>query len=251
MQPIAPLKQAVTSKIRAIQRWRVPRIQPVIVRALPHDPTAFTQGLVLFDGVLYESSGGHADSKLHCIDLADGQVRKTVVISNDFAEGIAVYGNRLYQLSWKSGRARVFLVPSLNLVDEFHYDGEGWGLAGSPDGLVMSNGTGNLQFLDGSFRALRRLRVTLNGLPTRRLNDLEWVGDLVYANVLWSSEILEISTRDGRVQRIIDCSPLTALADTRNVEHTLNGIAFNAERHTFYLTGKCWPSIFEVTFPGC
>jgi glutamine cyclotransferase len=250
MSAIVTMKRAVKSTIRAISRWRIPRAEPIIVRTLPHDRTSFTQGLAHANGTLYESSGDHQRSKLCSIDLGMGHVQKTVSIPNDFAEGIAIYDNRLYQLSWKSERALVFRLPDLELIDELRYDGEGWGLANGPAGMVMSNGTGTLRFVDSAFRTTGELRVTLNRLPTRRLNDLEWVGDAIYANVLWSNEILEISARHGRVKRIIDCSALVAKAATDEVEHTLNGIAYNSDRRTFFVTGKCWPLTFEVQFPS-
>ena len=131
-------------------------------------------------------------------------------------------------------------------VGELNYQGEGWGLCSGPSVLVMSNGTGTLRFLDLNFHVLRRMRVTVNRFPTRRLNDLEWVGDCIYANVLFRSEILEISSKHGCVTRIIDCSRLAAMAAPNDVEHTLNGIAYNPDQGTFFVTGKCWNLMFEV-----
>jgi glutaminyl-peptide cyclotransferase len=172
-----------------------------------------------------------------------------VVVPNDFVEGIALYNDRIYQLSWKSQIARVFSARTLELLDQLRYAGEGWGLASGRAEMVMSNGSGTLRFLDEAFRTTRQLRVTLNRLPARNLNDLEWVGQSIYANVLWSSEILEISALHGRVQRIIDCSALQSEAAPRDIEHTLNGLAYDPDRGTYYVTGKCWRYMFEVRFP--
>jgi glutamine cyclotransferase len=130
------------------------------------------------------------------------------------------------------------------------YHGQGWGLCSGPRALVRSNGSGTLQFLDHEFGFLRRLRVTVNLFPTRRLNDLEWVGESIYANVLLRSEILEICANHGCVTRVIDCSRLAALAAPTDAEHTLNGIAYSPERGTFFVTGKCWKIMFELDFLG-
>jgi glutamine cyclotransferase len=222
----------------------------VIVRTLPHDTNAFTQGLAYLNGDLYESSGGQPHSSLRCLDTRDGAIKNEIAIENDFAEGIAIWGSLIYMLSWKSGRARIFDVRDLDLIRVLSYQGEGWGLCSGLSALVKSDGTDTLQFLDHEFGVLRRLRVTVNRFPTRRLNDLEWVDDTIYANVLWSNEILEISARRGRVVRVIDCSTLAAQAASRDIEHTLNGIAYNPNRNTFYITGKCWPLMFEVRLPS-
>jgi glutaminyl-peptide cyclotransferase len=243
-----PVKQAIKSTLAAVTHWRVPRVKPRIVRTLQHDPEAFTQGLAYLNGNLYEASGKRPHSSLRCLDASSGQIDRTIIIPNDFAEGIAIQGNLLYQLSWKSERARVYSVPNLEVVGERRYRGEGWGLCSGPMGLAMSNGTGVLQFLDADFCATRRLRVTLNHFPTRRLNDLEWVGDFIYANVLFSNEILEVSVALGSVTRIIDCAELAAAAAPSDVEHVLNGIAYNPDRGTFFATGKCWGLLFEIDF---
>ena len=250
MSAIVPLKRAVKSTLAAISHWRVPRVEPVIVRTIPHDRSAFTQGLAYAHGLLYESCGSRRDSCIRCLNSFDGEVRKTVSIANDFGEGIAIHGELLYHLSWKSEKARVFRLPDLELVDELRYQGEGWGLCSGHDGIAMSNGTGTLKFFDLRFHLTRKMRVTLNRLPTRRLNDLEWVRDSIYANVLFSNEILEISAAHGYVTRIIDCSALTAAAGPSDVEHVLNGIAYNPDRNTFFVTGKCWGIMFEVGVPS-
>ncbi len=242
-------KRVAKYALTAISHWGLPRVEPVIIKMMQHDTSTFTQGLAYYNGHLYESAGGKGTSTLRCLDPTSGQIRSVVPIAGDFAEGIAIYDNRLYQLSWKSEKARVFRLPDLELVEELRYDGEGWGLASGPAAMVMSNGTGALRFVDGAFRTARQMRVTLNRLPTRRLNDLEWVGDAIYANVLFRSEIWEISAHSGRVIRTIDCCSLAARAARRDVEHTLNGIAYNPDRGTFFVTGKCWPYLFEVQVP--
>jgi glutamine cyclotransferase len=249
MSAIAPLKQAAKSTLSVITRWRIPRVEPTIVRTIPHDPEAFTQGLAYVDGQLYESFCRLPHSYLRCINPRDGAVIKDVTIPNDFAEGIAVQNGRIYQLTWKSEKARIFSLPELKLVGELRYQGEGWGLCAGQSELIMSNGTGTLLFLDAEFRLVRKLRVTVNRFPTRRLNDLECVGDLIYANVLFSNSLLEISANLGCVTRIIDCSALAATAAPGDVEYVLNGIAYNPDQGTFFATGKCWRQMFELKIP--
>ncbi len=139
------LRRFAKSLLDQAVRWRVPVITPRIVRSLPHDDRAFTQGLTFYDGCLYESTGLIGHSTLRRIDPLDGSLMKLVQISDDFAEGIAVFGGSLYQLSWHSGKARVFRFPELVMIGEVRYQGEGWGLTSSPEGLIMSDGTSHLR----------------------------------------------------------------------------------------------------------
>lgn len=249
MSPIAPLKRAVKSTLGAISRWRIPSVKPVIVRTLPHDPTMSTQGLAYDQGFLYESSGWHSNSSLVCHRVADWSIHSSVSIPNDFAEGIAICQGRLYQISWKSYTARIYSVPDLKLIGEHKYSGEGWGLCRFHDGMLMSDGTGTLTFRDTDFQAVRTLRVTQNRLPVRRLNDLEYAQGSIYVNMLFRRYLLEISEIDGRVERVIDCSALHAAAGPTDVEHTFNGVCYLPEQDTFFVTGKCWPLMFEIRIP--
>jgi len=250
MSAILPFSRAVKSTLNKISHWRVPTVEPKVVRTLPHDRTAFTQGLAYHNGLLYESCGSPSVSSLSCRNVADCSLQEHISIPNEFAEGIAIYDGLLYQLTWKSQAVRVFRLSDLQYVNEFRYQGEGWGLCRGKDGLVMSNGTGILAFRDMRFRIHHTLRVSLNRLPIRRLNDLEMVGDWIYANVFFSSEILEISATSGRVARIIDCSALKAAVNPTDAEHVLNGICYNPDEDTFFVTGKCWSQIFEVQIPS-
>jgi glutamine cyclotransferase len=224
-------------------------VAPTIVRTIPHDPSASTQGLAFSDGELFESTGGHGTSTLRRLNVADGSVLASVPINGDFAEGIAVSGGLLHQLSWMSGRVRRFKLPTLEAAGGRSYRGQGWGLCKGPQSLIMSDGSGTLQFVDDEFQLLAKLPVTLNRLPTRRLNDLEYDGASLYANIWFRSDILEICPDDGRVIRIVDCSALQSMVGPVEAEHTLNGIAYNPVSGTFFLTGKCWNTMFEVALP--
>jgi glutamine cyclotransferase len=233
----------------AISHWRIPTVEPIVVRTFPHDPEKFTQGLAYEAGFLYESSGSHANSSLVCRRVADWSVQSQVSILDDFAEGIAIYQDRLYQINWKSQTAHIYTLRDLKLVGKCHYRGEGWGLCRCDDGMLMSNGTGTFTFRNADFQEVRTLRVTQNRLPTRKLNDLEFAHGSIYANVLFRSELLEISPTDGRVERLIDCKALKAAANPSDVEYAFNGICYRPDADTFFVTGKCWPVMFEIRIP--
>jgi len=243
------LKHPIKILINGLIRARTPRVRAQIVRTLPHDCLAFTQGLSYHSGLLYESTGSTTCSSLRCLDPSDGRIRNQVMIEYEHAEGIAVIGNRLFQLSWQSGRARVYQLPELTKIGELTYEGEGWGLTAGPTGLIMSNGSNTLTFLDEGFKVTQVLHVRSNGIPVRNINDIECVGRSIYANILGSSDIFEISLDQGIVVRIVDCSALLAAAVPTGDYSVLNGIAYNRDRDTFFLTGKNWHLLFEVHVP--
>jgi glutamine cyclotransferase len=249
MNAIAPLRHAVKSTFSAVSRWRVPIVEPTIIAELPHDPTAFTQGLAFHGNDLYESTGGEANSSLRRLNSEDGRIHQELPIDNDFAEGIAIVDQRLFQLSWKSGVAREFSIPDLRLVASHRYTGEGWGLATRGRDLVSSDGSSRLRFWTPQFRSLGSIRMRSNCVPIRWLNDLECVGNRVFANVVDCPFVIEASLDDGQVARLIDCRCLMKLASPLDSRQILNGIAYRQESRTFYLTGKLWRSMFVVSMP--
>ena len=220
-----------------------------VLRSYPHDPDAFTQGLVWRDGVLYESTGMVGQSSLRRVDLATGAVRQKVdVPSPYFAEGLADIGNRLYQLTWQHGRVFVYDRSTFGRVGELAYDGEGWGLCHDGTSLVMSNGSDALSFHDpDTFAVEQTVRVTLDGRPLSQINELECVGTDVYANVWQTETIVRIDAATGRVTARIDASGLLTPAERRGVD-VLNGIAWDPADQTFLITGKWWPKLFRVKF---
>lgn len=228
-------------------RWRVPVVQPQIIRSLPHDTDAFTQGLIYHEGYLYESTGLVGRSSLRRLDSRDGKLMQLIPIPAEFAEGIAILHDRLYQLSLYSGKSRIFKFPELTLIGEVRYRGQGWGLASRADFLLVSDGTSSLRLFNQHFRVLRTLRVHSNFMPVRKLNDLECARGLIYANIWKTTDLFEISPDTGRLMRIIDCSDLAPARS--DLEAVMNGVAFNPEEQTFFITGKCWSQIFEVTIP--
>jgi glutamine cyclotransferase len=250
MLGVLGLKWAAKRLVNAYVRWGVPRTEPKVLRTIPHEETAFTQGLAYRKGALYESTLGDEISYLRRVDPLSGLVQLVVSVKQDYAEGIAFMGDCLFQLSWQSGRARVYRYPDLLLLGSRGYRGEGWGLTSDGSHLIMSNGTSLLQFVDEEFVIHRRLGVTSNGMPVRNLNDLEYVNGLLYANVLGSNEVLEICAETGKLRRIIDCSHLWKIAAGGGPADVMNGIAYAPDRDTFFMTGKRWRYLFEVTFPA-
>ena len=218
-------------------------------RVLPHDPQAFTQGLLWWNGKLYESLGERGKSELRRIDPATGAVEQRAPIPVFFfGEGLALVGERLVMLTWRAQRAFLFHRDSFAKLGTFTYQGEGWGLCHDGARFVMSDGSSKLTFRDSaSFAFAGAVEATLDGVPLARLNELECVADGVYANVWQRDFIVRIDPASGRVTQRIDASGLldAAAAPAAGV---LNGIAYNPESQRFYITGKRWPQLFEVTF---
>lgn len=220
-----------------------------VLRELHHDTSAYTQGLLWWDGSLYESTGRYGESRLRRLDPATGAVEQQVAVPPAFfGEGLARAGDRLIMLTWMAERALVYDLRSFDAVRTFRYRGEGWGLCHDGDRLVMSNGSDTLTFRDvESFEPVGEVRVTLRGRPRDQLNELECVDGAVYANVWQEEFIVRIDPASGRVTHQIDASGLLTRDEARGVD-VLNGIAYQPDDGTFYITGKWWPKMFEVRF---
>lgn len=214
----------------------------------PHDELSFTEGLQVVGDRLYESSGREGSSNLREVDLRSGrEIARRTYPSPIFAEGIGIDGERIVQLTWKDGVAYISSRTGLEPLGTYRYDGEGWGLCMLVDGWVMSNGSDTLTVRDPeTFAPRSTMRVTLEGAPVDELNELECVGDQVYANVWKTNEILRIE-RSGKVSAVIDASALPVQRPD-DPDAVLNGIAYLPASHHFLLTGKLWPTMFEVTF---
>jgi len=228
---------------------KVPVVKPVIVRVIEHDPTAFTQGLICADSILYESTGLVGHSTLRRVNASNGKVLSKTPVQGVFAEGITILNGELVQLTWKNQFAIRYDYPSLRAAGTFKYKGEGWGLTNDGTGFIMSNGSDTLFFRDSKFEITRPLTVTLNGKPLRHLNELEYVNGRVYANVWYEDFIVEISLTDGRVTKVIDCSELKGIERPVSRDHVLNGIAYCKQRNEWYITGKNWKNMFIVRIP--
>ena len=228
------------------------RLGVEVLSVRPHDRAAFTQGLLLHNALLYESTGLVGESSLREVDPSSGEVLRRVTIDPPiFAEGLARVDDRLIQLTWLNGVALVYDVATLSRLREHPYTGEGWGLCYDGTRLVMSDGSSQLFFRDPvTFELIGQVAVTRDGQPVPRLNELECVGDDVYANVWQTDEIVRVDRDSGRVLASIDASGLLSpeAARLRSPDDVLNGIAYDADTGTFLITGKRWPSLYEVRF---
>jgi glutamine cyclotransferase len=223
-----------------------------VVRAYPHDRAAFTQGLVWHDGKLFESTGLVGKSSLREVEIETGRVIRRVDVAPPlFAEGLALVGDELVQLSWQDGRALRYDRGSFARKGEFTYRGEGWGLCHDGTSLVMSDGSANLTVRRPSdFSVSKVVTVTLDGRPLSQLNELECAEGAVYANVWMRDLIVRIDLASGRVTHRIDVPALLSPIERQGID-VLNGIAYDPSSKTFLITGKLWPKLFRVRFvPG-
>jgi glutaminyl-peptide cyclotransferase len=227
---------------------RVPEdLRVHVLRSVPHDHAAFTQGLLLYDGKLYESTGLLGQSTLRRTDPDSGAVEARVALEPDlFGEGLARVGGRLIQLTWQNHRALVWTLATLQREREFTYDGEGWGLCFDGRRLIMSDGSDRLAFRDpDTFVKTGEVAVRRAGVPVRNLNELECFGGVVYANVWEDTHIARIDPATGDVTGWIDASGLLSAEDRRGAD-VLNGIAQVPNTNHLLITGKLWPAAFEV-----
>lgn len=219
-----------------------------IINSYPHDPGAFTQGLVLDNGVLYEGTGLYGQSTLRRVDLETGAVLQLYSLPPQFfGEGITVYGDRIIQLTWQSNMGFVYDKDSFELLSEFTYPTEGWGITHDGTRLIMSDGTATLYFLDPeTFERIGQIDVTDAGEPVIRLNELEYIQGEVYANIWQTDRIARINPQTGQVLAWIDLAGLLSAQDRRQPVDVLNGIAYDAATDRLFVTGKLWPQLFEL-----
>lgn len=219
-----------------------------VVQSHPHDPGAFTQGLLFRDGRLFESTGGYGSSTVREVELETGLVLRERRLGDGlFGEGLALVGERLVQLTWREGIGFVYDARTLRSVDEFTYDGEGWGLAGDADRLVMSDGTATLRFLDPTTcRESHRVTVTGPHGPVAGLNELEFVGDALYANVWRTETVAIIDPADGRLRGWLRLDGILPVVFRREDTAEMNGVAHDPATGRLFVTGKRWPRLFEI-----
>lgn len=219
-----------------------------VVNTWPHDPAAFTQGLVFYGETLLESTGLNGESTLRAVELTTGRVLKKLSLPNEyFGEGLAVIGTHAYQITWQNHRGFVYDARSFQREGEFTYEGEGWGLTSDGRSLILSDGTDQIRFIDPStFRVVRTLHVTVAGTPVARINELEWIKGEIFANVWLTNSIIRIDPTTGAVHGIIDFSHLLPPDQRQPGTDVLNGIAYDPATDRLLVTGKRWPKIFEV-----
>lgn len=223
-----------------------------VIAVHPHDPEAFTQGLILVDGELIESTGGYGASSLRRVALASGRVLQRVDLPPRlFGEGITRWGEEIVQLTWRAGIGRRYGLEDLRLRGEFGFDGEGWGLTADASHWILSDGSDQLRFLDpADGRELRRIAVRENGRPVTRLNELEYIDGEVWANIWHRDRVVRIDPASGRVLGRLDLSGLWPAGRPRRPEQVLNGIAYDAASGHVLVTGKRWPLLFELAVDG-
>ncbi|MBV9928873.1 MAG: glutaminyl-peptide cyclotransferase [Acidobacteria bacterium] len=219
-----------------------------VVNTFPHDPEAFTQGLIFHDGVLLESTGLERHSTLRRVELQTGKVLQKVDVSPYFfAEGMTLMGGKVYQLTWKGEKGFVYDPQTFQKTGEFAYTGEGWGLTHDADSLILSDGSPRIRFIDpATYQVKRTIGVNDNGRPVPWLNELEYVKGEIYANVWHENRVARIDPQTGGVKGWIDFSGLLKPGDVQDGEAVLNGIAYDEATDRLFVTGKLWPKLFEV-----
>jgi glutaminyl-peptide cyclotransferase len=219
-----------------------------IVHVYPHDANAFTQGLVIVNGMLYESTGLFGQSSLRMVDLSTGRVlQQHNLAATYFGEGLTDWNSQLVQLTWQSHLGFVYDTFSFRTIRTFTYPWEGWGLTHDSRHLILSDGTAVLHLLDpATFKPVGEIRVTADGKPVLNLNELEYIHGEIYANIWETNRIARISPATGEVIEWIDLSGLRPPAVQQNDNAVLNGIAYDNQHDRLYVTGKLWPNLYEI-----
>lgn len=225
-------------------------LYPVIKKIYPHDEKAYTQGLYYKNGYLYESTGLYGESTLRKNDILTGNsLKKISLLPIYFGEGITIYNDKIYQLTWTNKKGFVYDMNSFQKIGEFVYPTEGWGITSDGKSLIVSDGTNFLTFYDPvTFEITKTISVQFQNQSVMNLNELEFVDGKIYANVYMTDKIAIINSENGNVEQWIDISSLRMQLDDPSAAEVSNGIAFNPETKTFYLTGKYWSNLFEVLF---
>ncbi|MCA9835518.1 MAG: glutaminyl-peptide cyclotransferase [Trueperaceae bacterium] len=235
----------------ACQSQKVSHEVPQVLSSSSHDPIAFTQGLEYYNGKFYESTGLYGQSTLREVDMSGTPIRQLRLSSDYFAEGLARVDQKLYQITWQEGKAFIYDLDTFNQLETFNYKGEGWGLCFDGTELYMSDGSSTLFKRDpDTFAVTKEITVTQENKPVERLNELECVDNYIYANVWLTDKIVKIDKASGDVVAEIDASQLLSSQEraTLSKDAVLNGIAYNPDNDSFFVTGKLWPKLFEVKF---
>ena len=220
-----------------------------IVNIFPHDTSSFTQGLEWHDGFLYEGTGLKGESHLMKVNLADGKaIQKISIDPSYFGEGITILNGKLYQLTWQEHKVFVYDAATFKKIQEFPWPFEGWGITHNGNELIISVGTNNIYFVNpADFKIINTISVFSNYGLTGDLNELEYVNGKIYANIWGSNDIAVINPESGMVEARINCDELRSKNSQAITDNeVLNGIAYDSVKKSFYITGKKWPSLFEI-----
>lgn len=223
-----------------------------IVSVRPHDPAAYTQGLQLSEGRLFESTGQYGESTVREIEPTTGKVlRKRPFAKQFFGEGLTLHAGEIWVLTWKEKTAHVFDRETFKLLRTFPYEGEGWGLTSDGSQLIMSDGSSTLKFMNPKdFSVVKSLEVKDTGRPLDNLNELEWIDGEIFANVYMTDRIVRISPTNGKVTGSLDLGGLRHQLPRPHRAEVLNGIAWEKSTGHLLVTGKYWPRMFEIkVFP--
>lgn len=219
-----------------------------VLQSFPHDRSAYTQGLFFHNGVLYESCGQYGSSSFRKTDLATGRALQKIDIDKKyFAEGACVLNGNLYILTWQENKCFVYDINTLKYLGELWNPTEGWGLTTDGKQLIMTDGSAVLYFLDPmTFNVNKKVAVTLKGKPLQYLNELEYINGEIWANIYGDDSIVIINPETGKVRGVVDCRNLLPRSLVTSSTDVLNGIAYNPDTKSLYLTGKNWPKLFKV-----
>lgn len=222
-----------------------------IVRSIPHDDTAFTQGLIVDGDHIIETTGWYKKSKINVLELSDGKVKSSKSLPEDvWGEGLTKLDGKYFVLTYKEKKMFVIEPNTLEISNTMNYEGEGWGLTTDGKKLVMSDGSDVITFRNPSdLSVVKKINVTLEGKKIEKINELEWIEGMIYANVWYTDVILAINPENGKVVKWYDMAGIQFKLDhTDKNTNTLNGIAYDALNKKIYVTGKNWSNIFEVNF---
>ena len=232
----------------SIEKSTIPEYTYLIINRIPHDHQAYTQGLVFDNGYLYESTGRHGYSSLRKVDPDNGAVLTLHSLPEEFfGEGITIFRNRIYQLTWQEYTGFVYDRETFLVMEEFFYNTEGWGITHDQTYLIISDGSSHLYFLNpDTYDVQKQIEVKDINSPVNNLNELEYINGEIFANVLYSNRIARIDPQTGQVTGWIDLNGILAGEKIDYRIDVLNGIAYDEERDRLFVTGKLWPKVFEI-----
>ena len=219
-----------------------------VVATYPHDPSAYTQGLIIENGQMFEGTGKHGSSTLREVELQTGKVLRSLSLDEKyFGEGITVLNGTLFQLTWKNNYCFTYDLKTFQYKEYFRYPFEGWGLTNNGKELILSDGSSVLRFIDPvSFKELRKISVKDGSQRIKNLNELEYVNGEIWANIWYEDRIARVAPENGKLLGWIDLSGLYPKSQRKDRDDVLNGIAQDPDTKKLFVTGKNWPKLFEI-----